>query len=100
MIVFKFGENLFHDSLSEQNRFCPNPEFVTILIYGSHLTVIQIDNLPMPAHERSLLLLEIFRINTGNLFLLLGHNKQGLSFTIFSASKLIIFPKNIVIFVS
>ena len=100
MIVFKFGENLFHYSLSEQNSFCPNPEFVTILIYGSHLTVIQIDNLPMPAYERSLLLLEIFRINTGNLFLLLDHNKQGLSFTIFSAPKLIIFPKNIVIFVS
>ena len=75
MIVFKFGQDLLHDSLSEQNRLCPYPEFVTILINGSHLTIIQVDNLPVPAYKRSLLLLEILRIYTENLFLLLGHNK-------------------------
>ncbi len=100
MIVFKLRENLLHDCLSEQNRFCPYPEFVTVLIDSSHLTVIQVDNLSMPAYERSLLLLEVLRIDTGNLFLLLGHFKSRLGLTIFSAPKLIIFPKNIVIFVS
>ena len=77
MIVFKLRENLLHDCLSEQNRFCPYPEFVTVLINRSHLTIIQVDNLSMPAYKRSLLLLEVLRIDTGNLFLLLGHFKQG-----------------------
>jgi hypothetical protein len=54
----------------------------------------------MPAYKRSLLLLEVLRIDTGNLFLLLGHFKSRLGLTLFSAPKLSIFPKNIVIFVS
>lgn len=100
MIVFKLREYLLHNRFSEKNRFCPYPEFVTVLINRSHLTIIQVDNLPMPAYKRSLLLLEVLRIDTGNLFLLLGHFKSRLGLTLFSAPKLSIFPKNIVIFVS
>ena len=93
MIILKLGENLLHDRFSEKNRFCPYPEFVTILIYGRHLTVIQVDNLPMSAYKGSLLLLEVFRIDTSNLFFLLGHFKSRLSLTIFSVAMLSIFRK-------
>ena len=100
MIIIQFLEYFFHDGLTEKNSFCPYPELVTILTYSSHLTIIQVDNLSMPAYKRSLLLLEVLRIDTGNLFLLLGHFKSRLGLTLFSAPKLSIFPKNIVIFVS
>ena len=57
MIVFKLREYLLHDRFSEKNRFCPYPEFVTVLIDSSHLTIIQVDNLPMATHQRFLLFL-------------------------------------------
>ncbi len=83
MIVFKFGEDLLHDSLPEQNGLCSYPESVTILIYRSHLTVIQVNDLSMPAYKRSLLLLQVLRIYAGNLFLLFGHFDSVLCLTIF-----------------
>ena len=62
MIIFKFRQHLLHYGLAEENSLSPYPEFVAILTYCSHLTVIQIDDLPVTADKGSLLLLEIFRI--------------------------------------
>lgn len=63
MIVIQFLQYLFHYRLPVKSGLCPYTELVAILINGSHLTVIQIDNLPMLTHQRFLLLLEIFRIH-------------------------------------
>ena len=63
MIIIKFRKNLFHDSLSEQDSLGTDTEPFTIRLYGSHFTVIQIDDLPVATHQRLLLLLEIFRVN-------------------------------------
>ena len=63
MIVIKFRKDLFHDSLPEKDCLGTDTEPFTILLYGCHFTVIQIDDLPVATHQRLLLLLEIFRID-------------------------------------
>ena len=62
MIIIQFRKNLLHYRLAEKNSLSTYPEFLTVLIYSSHLTVIQIDDLPMATHQRLLLLLEVLRI--------------------------------------
>jgi hypothetical protein len=44
----------------------------------------------MPAHKRSLLLFQIFRVHFGNRFLFLGHFQSGFEFYDFTATKLIL----------
>lgn len=56
MIIFKFRQHLFHYGLAEKNRLRPYPELVAILTYCSHLAVIQINDLPVPADKRCFLL--------------------------------------------
>ena len=94
MIILKFRQDLLHDGFTEEHRLGSDPELVTILIYSSHLTVIQIDNLSMPTYQSSFLLLKILRIYMRMYFFLFGHFLQvsGLDlFFVFSAAKLIIF---------
>lgn len=78
MIVFKLRKHLLHYGLAEKHGLGPYPELVTILTYGSHLTVIQINDLSVPTDKRCFLLFKIFRIYPRNLFFLLGHLKSGL----------------------
>ena len=56
MIILKLGQDLLHYGLAEENSLSPYPEFVAILTYCSHLTVIQINDLPVPADKRCFLL--------------------------------------------
>ena len=63
MIIIQFGQDLLHYRLAEQDSLGADTEPVTVLPDCSHLTVIQIDDLPVAAHQRLLLLFEIFRIN-------------------------------------
>ncbi len=63
MVIVKFRQNLLHNGLAEKHSLRTHTELVAILSYGSHLAVIQIDYLPVPAHKSRLLLLHIFRIN-------------------------------------
>ena len=63
MIVIKFRKDLFHDGFSEKDCLGSYTKPLTILPYGCHFAVIQIDDLPVATHKRLLLLLEIFRIN-------------------------------------
>ena len=72
MIVIQFLEYLFHYSLSEQHCLRTHTDLVTVLLYGSHLTVIQIDDLSVPAYQLLLLFLEVLGIHTlHGIFLLL-----------------------------
>ena len=71
MVIIQFGQDLLHYSLAEKYGLCTYTELVTILLNGSHLTIIQVNNLSVPTHKSSFLLLEIFRIDTGSRVLLL-----------------------------
>ena len=62
MIIVKFRKDFFHYGFSEQYSLGIDPELLTILRDCSHLTVIQIDDLPVLAHKGCLLLFQIFRI--------------------------------------
>ena len=73
MIVIQFRKDLLPYSLTEQNRLCAYTKSVTILLYCRHLTVIQIDDLPVTAHKRCLLFFEILRIDAWRLFLFPCH---------------------------
>ena len=70
MIVVQFREHLLNDGLTEQGGFRIYTELVTISPYGSHLAVIEVDNLTMPAHKGCLLLFQIFRIHSRDLYFL------------------------------
>lgn len=77
MIVIQFRKNLLHDSLAEKDSLGPDAELLAIIAYGSHLTVIQIDDLPMTPYQGLLLLLKIFRVNARNIiFLPFSHLTQ------------------------
>ncbi len=80
MVIVKFRQNLFHYGFTEEHGLRTHTEFVAILSYGSHLAVIQIDDLPVPAHKSLLLLLHIFRINSRpDCFPFLSHFRMILS---------------------
>ena len=63
MIIIQFLQYLLHYSLSEKNGLCTHTELVAVLFNCSHLTIIQVDNLPMLTYKRLLLLLEVLRIH-------------------------------------
>ena len=67
MIVIKLGKHLLHDGFTEKSSLCTYTELVAILPDRRHLTVIQIDDLPVPAHKSSLLFLEILGIDSCSL---------------------------------
>ena len=74
MIIVEFRQDLLHYSFAEKHSLRTDTELVTILLDGSHLTIIQIDDLPMLAYKRCLLFLEILRIYTyAAVFLLFSH---------------------------
>ena len=74
MVIIKFRQDLLHYGFSVENGLCTYPELLTIKIYCSQLTVIQIDDLSMLTYKRLLLLLKIFWIHSRRcLFLLLCH---------------------------
>ena len=74
MVIVQFRQDLLHYGLSVKHSLGTYPELFTITVNGSQLTVIQVDDLSMLAHERFLLLLKIFRIHSHRcLFLLLCH---------------------------
>ena len=73
MIIIKFLKHLFHDGLAEEHCLCADTKLLAVLIDSLHLLVIQIDDLPVAAHQRRLLLLEIFGIDTLGYFLFTGH---------------------------
>ena len=75
MVIVQFRQDLLHYGLSVKHSLGTYPELFTITVNGSQLTVIQVDDLSMLAHERFLLLLKIFRIHSHRcLFLLLCHD--------------------------
>ena len=81
MIVIQFGQDLFHYCLTEKHCLSPYAELVTILSDRSHLTIIQIDDLPVLTHKSFLLLLQIFRIDTRRIiFSFLGHLTLAINF--------------------
>ena len=75
MIIVQLGEDLLHDRFSVQHCLCTHAELVAISVDSSHLAVIQINDLPMSSDKSSLLLLQIFGVDTGMyVFLFSGHN--------------------------
>ena len=74
MIIVQLGEDLLHDRLPVQHCLCTHAELLTIAVYGSHLAIIQIDDLPMSAHKGFLLLLQIFGIYALRCLFLLCHD--------------------------
>lgn len=74
MTVIQLRQHLLHYGLTEKYSLGPYTEPVAILPDGSHLTIIQIDDLPVSAHKSLLLLLEIFRVYAlCAVLLLFGH---------------------------
>ena len=76
MIIVQLFQYLLHDSLAEKHRLYPHTKLITILINGSHLAVIQVDNLTMATHQRRLLFLEVFWIYGCRRFLFSGHRRK------------------------
>jgi len=74
MTVIQFFQYLFHDGFTEEDCLCAHTKLLAILIYCFHLLVIQINDLPVMAHKRCLLFLEIFGVNPLGYFLFTGHN--------------------------
>lgn len=70
MAVIQFLEHLLHDGLAEKCRLGTDSEFLAIQSYGSHFTVIKMDDLSVSAHKSLFLLLEVFRIYSRDVFLL------------------------------
>ena len=64
MIVIQFRKHLLHDSLAVEDRLGSHPKLLTITVYGSQFTIIQIDDLPMLSDKGFLLFLQIFRIDS------------------------------------
>lgn len=64
MVVLEFGEDFFHDGFAVEDGPGVDIEAAAILIYGGHFTVIEVDDLPVTAHEGGLLLFEIFGIDS------------------------------------
>lgn len=62
MVVLKFGKDLFHDGFAAESGLGMDTELFTIALHSRHLQVVQIDNLPMAAHESLPLLFQIIRI--------------------------------------
>lgn len=52
MAVIQLRENPLHRCLAEDGRTFLDPETVTVLLDGSHLLVVQVDDLSMNAPER------------------------------------------------
>lgn len=63
MVVIQFRKDFLHYGLAEENSLGTDTESFAILSYRRHLAVIQIDDLSVAAHQRLLLLLQIFRID-------------------------------------
>ena len=76
MIVIQLLENLFHDSLTEEDCLCAYAKLVAILLNGRHLAVIQVYNLTMTTHKRRLLLFKIFGIYPSGNLLFSCHNRK------------------------
>ena len=51
MIIVKFRQDLLHYSFTEKYGLRTHTELVAVLLNGSHLTVIQIYDLPVPAYQ-------------------------------------------------
>ncbi len=64
MVVVELGEDLFHDGFAEEGGFGGDAEFVAVLGDGSHLAVIQVDNLSVFADKGLLLFLYILRVDS------------------------------------
>ena len=74
MIVVQLLQHLFHDGLAEEHRLCADTKLLAVLIDRFHLLVIQINDLPVAAHQRRLLFLEILGIYAPGYFLFTGHD--------------------------
>ena len=78
MAVIQLLQHLFHDGLAEEHCLCADTKLFTVLIDSFHLLVIQIDDLPVAAHQRRLLFLEILGIYALGYFLFTGHSGKVL----------------------
>ena len=74
MAIIQFLQHLFHNGLTEEHRLCAHTELLAVLIDRFHLLVIQINDLPVAAHQRRLLFLEILGIYALGYFLFTGHD--------------------------
>ena len=70
MIVVQFREHLLNDGFTEQDGFRVYTELLTISPDGGHFAVIEIYHLSMTTHKGCLLLFQIFRIHSRNLYFL------------------------------
>ena len=64
MIIIQFRQDLLHNGFPEECCLGADAELFTICVDRSHLTVIQVDDLSVTTNKGSLLLLEIFRIQS------------------------------------
>ena len=78
MIVIQFLQYLLHYSFPEQHRLSSYAELIAILPDCRQLTVVQIDDLSVATHQRLLLLLQVFRIDSRLILLLFSHFRNGL----------------------
>lgn len=79
MAVIELRENPLHGGLTEDRRALLDSKTVTILLDGSHLLIIQIDDLPMNSSKRCLAHFKIVRI-------------WGRSLLFFSCQNLLVLP--------
>ncbi len=87
MVIVELGEDLFHNGLAEEGGFGVYTKFVAVLGDGSHLAVIQVDDLSVFADEGLFLFLYIFRVDSPTGYFLLPCHFDLLNFT----AKLVIF---------
>ena len=74
MVIIQLRQDLLHYCLPVKHRLGADPELLAILPDGSDFAVIQVDDLPVLPDKRSLLFLEIFRIDADrSLILFFSH---------------------------
>lgn len=79
MAVIELRENPLHGGLAEDCRTLLDSKTVTILLDGSHLLIIQVDDLPMNSPKGSTVHLKIVGI-------------RGRSLLFFSCQNLLVLP--------
>ena len=73
MILFKGGENLFHDGGAHQGGAGADAEAPAVFVYGGEFTVIEVEDVAVLPQKHLFLLLKVLGINSGD-FLSACHN--------------------------
>lgn len=79
MVLVEDGENPLHYGLAEHRGLVLHLELLAVFVNGGQFSIIQVDDVPVRAPERGLLLLQVLRVDVceGLFFALHGGQMLG-----------------------